>query len=169
MKINLGCGQNKKRGYINVDKYNSYDPEIVHDLECFPWPFNDDVAQEICMHHSLEHMGAQTEVFLKIISELYRIAKPGCNLIITAPHPRSLGFEGDPSHVRKITPQIMSLFSRKNNLDWAQKGWPNTPFAIYLKVDFEIKKVKNSLTPFWLNELQSNKIDNHSFVRRQRV
>lgn len=100
-------------GYINVDKYDSFQPEVVHDLECFPWPFDDDSVDEIEMHHSLGHMGATTEIFLKIIQELYRISRSNCILRISVPHPRSYGFEGDPSHVRMVAPQIMSLFSLK--------------------------------------------------------
>jgi len=157
MKVNLGCGQNKKQGFVNVDKYDSFKPDVVHDLEIFPWPFIDDCASEIEMHHSLEHMGASTEVFLKIIQELYRIAKHECKLRISVPHPRSRGFEGDPSHVRIITPDILALFSLKNNKEWAKKGWPNTPFAEYLEVNFEITDVLNSLTDYWLNEMKSGR------------
>ena len=155
MKLNLGCGQNKKEGYINVDKYNAFQPEVVHDLEVFPWPFEDNSVSEIEMHHSLEHMGESTEVFLKIVQEIYRISKPNCIWRISVPHPRSNGFEGDPSHVRKITPQIMSLFSLKNNEEWQKKGWPNTPFANYLQVDLEVTKITNYLAPHWHEAYQS--------------
>lgn len=157
MRLNLGCGQNKLPGYINVDKYNNFSPEIVHDLEIFPWPFEDSSISEIVMHHVLEHIGADTNTFLSIIKEVYRISQNGCYLKIAVPHPRSYGFESDPSHVRIITPQIMSLFSLKNNLEWAKNGWPNTPLATYLAVDFEITNVTNFLTPYWLEELQAGR------------
>lgn len=160
MKINLGCGQNKLDGYINVDKYDSFQPEVIHDLELFPWLFDDDSIEEIVMNHSLEHMGASVEIFLGIIKEIYRISKNNCLIKIAVPHPRSNAFEGDPSHVRKVTPQILSLFSLKNNIDWGKKGAANTPFSIYLKVDFEMKKITNYLLPYWQNELQSRKRTN---------
>ena len=39
LKLNLGCGQNPRDGYLNVDKYGSAD--LTCDLEAFPWPWPD--------------------------------------------------------------------------------------------------------------------------------
>ena len=67
IRLNLGCGQNKKAGYVNLDKYDSFAPEIVWDLERFPWPIETSSAAEVMMHHCLEHMGASTDSFLGIM------------------------------------------------------------------------------------------------------
>ena len=123
MKLNLGCGQNKLDGYINVDKYDSFSPETVWDLEKTPWPFDSSSADEITMRHSLEHMGADVDTFFAIIKELYRVGKNGCALTIAVPHPRSDNFTGDPTHVRAINPSVMSLFSKKRNQEWKEKGY----------------------------------------------
>ena len=55
LKLNLGCGQHHREGYINVDKYGS--PDILHDLETFPWPWRDNSVKEILLYHVLEHLG----------------------------------------------------------------------------------------------------------------
>ena len=34
-KLNLGSGSKRKDGFINLDKYNTFNPDIVHDLELF--------------------------------------------------------------------------------------------------------------------------------------
>ncbi|MDB5411112.1 MAG: hypothetical protein JWL84_6024 [Rhodospirillales bacterium] len=155
MKLNLGCGQNKLPGYLNVDKYDTCEPDQVADLEVIPWPFADASADEIVMTHVLEHLGRETETFLGIIKELYRVLKPGGQLQIRVPHPRSDGFLGDPTHVRPVSPTIMSLFSKRNNRDWKEKGWPNTPLGLYLDVDFEILNTNFVLMPRWMQKYQA--------------
>jgi len=157
-KLNLGCGQNKLDGYVNVDKYDSFKPDVVWDLETFPWPFESSSADEIVMRHSLEHMGAATETFLSIMKELYRVGAPGAKILIAVPHPRSDGFAGDPTHVRPINPAILSLFSKKKNREWKELGWPNTPLATYLDIDFDMSDVNFALTPHWAAQMQAGKI-----------
>ena len=158
IRLNLGCGQNKKDGYVNVDKYDTFEPDRVWDLERCPWPFDSDSVTEVVMHHSLEHMGASTEGFLAIMQELYRVCAAGAVIAIDVPHPRGDGYAGDPTHVRPITPQILSLFSKRNNREWQRLGWPNTPLASYLDVDFEVTSVEYMLMPVWAARLQAGEV-----------
>ena len=120
MKLNLGCGNNKVKGFINVDKYDIFGSDIVHDLEVFPWPFKDNSVDYIMIHHVLEHLGQTTQQFLNILAELYRISKPNAVIDIVVPHPYHNNFIGDPTHVRAITPEQFSLFDKdtytKNSL-----------------------------------------------------
>lgn len=44
MKLNLGCGDKKYDGYVNVDLHGS--PDVTCDLSVFPWPFEDASAEE---------------------------------------------------------------------------------------------------------------------------
>jgi hypothetical protein len=159
-KLNLGCGQNKIPGYINVDKYDSFQPDIVWDLEIFPWPFEDNSVSEIVMHHSLEHMGASTDCFLSIIKELYRISAPGAQIHIDVPHPRSDSFTGDPTHVRAINSNVLALFSKKENARSKALGWANTPLGVYLDVDFDVAPAKYNLSPHWAKAVQSGQLSN---------
>src|SRR5258708_28997174 len=158
MKLNLGCGQNKVPGYLNVDKFDACGPDQVVDLEIFPWPFADNSADEILMNHVLEHLGQETRIFLGIMRELYRVLKPGAQLRVRVPHPRSEAFLGDPTHVRPLSPTVLSLFSKKNNKHWKEKGFANSPPALYIDVDFEIVSTEIALTARWAKRLQSGEI-----------
>lgn len=39
MKIDIGCGNSKRSGYIGLDCLKLPDVDIVHDLNTFPYPF----------------------------------------------------------------------------------------------------------------------------------
>ena len=56
VRLNLGCGEKILDGFINVDLYQD-DPRVFKwDLNMLPLPFKDDSADEILMHHVLEHV-----------------------------------------------------------------------------------------------------------------
>ncbi len=158
IRLNLGCGQYKKDGYVNVDKYDSFAPDVVWDLECFPWPFETSSVGEVVLNHCLEHMGASADLFLGIMKELYRVCAPDALVAIEVPHPRCDNFINDPTHVRPITPQVLDLFSKRKNQEWRALGLPNTPLATYLDVDFETKAVEYVLTQPWLERYRSGSV-----------
>ena len=83
MKLNLGCGDKKYDGYVNVDLHGS--PDVTCDLSVFPWPFEDASAEEIFSEHFLEHVND----YEKTIFEMHRILKPGGVLHFKVPHFRS--------------------------------------------------------------------------------
>jgi hypothetical protein len=72
------------------------------------------------------------------MTELYRICAPDAAVIIHVPDPRHSNFLNDPTHVRPITPAILSLFSRERNDEWREGGAANTPLALYTGTDFKI-------------------------------
>lgn len=139
LKLNLGCGLNKKEGFLNVDKFASCEPDAVLDLEETPWPFDTSTAGHVTLNHVLEHLGREVDVFFSIMRELYRVTAPDALIEVNVPHPRHDNFINDPTHVRIITPEILGLFSRKNCLRWKSMGASNSPLALYLDVDFEIE------------------------------
>jgi SAM-dependent methyltransferase len=79
--LNLGCGFSKRAGWINVDKYDNCDPEFVHGLDVFPYPWSDDSVDGIVMMHILEHL----DNWWGCIEECARILKPGAKLEIHVP------------------------------------------------------------------------------------
>ena len=137
LKLNLGSGQRMLAGHVNVDKFG--EPDLRCDLEQFPWPWPDNSVEEVVMSHVLEHLGATSDIFIRIMQELYRVCRDGATVHVTVPHPRHDTFLADPTHVRPITPLLFSLFSKKLNREWGLQGYASTPLALYHDVDFELE------------------------------
>lgn len=158
LKLNLGCGNRKMAGFVNVDCVEVCQPDLVVNLERTPWPWADNSVDEIKLIHVLEHLGQQTDVFLSIIKEMYRVCRDAARIEIVVPHPRSDTFLGDPTHVRPVTGAMLSLFDQKLNREWAEMGAANTPLGIILDVDFEIESLVHSLEPDWQEKLSSGRM-----------
>jgi SAM-dependent methyltransferase len=98
-KLNLGAGEHKKDGYINVDWQDSTKPDVKHDLNVYPYPFEDNAFDLIEASHVLEHLDKPFET----MRELHRILRPGGSLIVKVPH-FSRGFtHAEHSHGFDIT------------------------------------------------------------------
>ncbi len=159
MKLNLGSGSKNLDGYKNVDKFNYYNPDIVHDLETFPYPFDDNSIDEILLSHVLEHIGQSPDVFLKIIKEIYRICHNNSFIKIKVPHPRHDDFISDPTHVRPITILGLQLFDKDLNLKWEKQKAANTPLALINDVNFKITNVKYNLDQNYIKKFKDKNLD----------
>jgi hypothetical protein len=141
MKLNLGCGFDKRDEWINVDKIAACEPDQQVDLETFPWPWADSSANEVLMRHLLEHIGETSGVFLDFMKELWRVSQPSALITILVPHPRCDEFLWDPTHVRPITPEGLRMFSQQRNCEMIKQHNPETPLGLYAGVDFELLEV----------------------------
>lgn len=169
MRLNLGCGNRKMDGWLNVDKEAAAGPDQVVDLEALPWPWDSDSADAVTMRHVLEHLGARTETYLGIIQELYRVCRHDAELTITVPHPRHDQFLHDPTHVRVVTPLGLEMFSRKRCLEWQKAGSANTPLALYLGVDFALQSVNMTPDRAWRERLKRGEINQHDLAQAERL
>jgi tetratricopeptide (TPR) repeat protein len=165
-KLNLGCGQNLLQGYINVDKFG--DPDVCCDLEIFPWIWEDNSIDEIFLNHVLEHLGSNTETYLRIIKELYRVCRPNALIYVNVPHPRHDDFLNDPTHVRVVTPDSLMLFSQAKNREWATVDAANSPLGLYLNVDLELADFAYTLDEPWYSEYISGAVSSSDIMQNMR-
>lgn len=93
-KLNVGCGEFRKDGYVNLDIRADVGAEIVHDLQAFPYPIPDNEFDLVEADHVLEHLSDP----FRVMKELHRITKRGGVVVIRAPH-FSRGFS-HPEHKR---------------------------------------------------------------------
>lgn len=82
LKLNLGCGQNKIKGTVNIDVEESVKPDIVCDFRK-TLPFPDGAVDSVYLFHVIEHI---EEVYHPIIlSEIWRVLGIGGRLFISYP------------------------------------------------------------------------------------
>jgi SAM-dependent methyltransferase len=98
MKLNLGCGENHKIGWVNVDNWGRVD--CKWDLNVTPYPWESNSVDEIEMNHVLEHLPNWWEAF----RECARVLKPGGVLRINVPDESSTTALAYRDHVRIFTP-----------------------------------------------------------------
>ncbi|MEM8678199.1 MAG: hypothetical protein AAGF97_02485, partial [Planctomycetota bacterium] len=167
IKLNLGCGENKLTGYVNVDMHG--EPDVRHDLEQFPWPWDNDSVEEVQMVHVLEHLGQLTDVYIGVIKELYRVCQPDAKVRIVVPHHRHDNFHADPTHVRPITNLGLLLFCQRMNREWIENGAANSPLGIYHEVDFEITRTTFTPSQVWLNRYPNQQNNVQLLLRENNI
>lgn len=145
MRLNLGCGRDIREGWVNVDLYG--ESVLKHDLNVRPWPFENDSAEEVIMHHVLEHLPDT----IGVMKELYRVCKGDAVIHIAVPHPFHDDFISDPTHVSRITPRTLQAFSKKVNLE--TKDDANQAFGLLHDVDFEVVKHTYVVEPRWMRKV----------------
>lgn len=78
-KYDLGCGSSKKKGFIGVDILKLKNgADIIHNLNEYPYPIDDGVADEIWMDNVLEHL----ENPLRAMEEVWRICKNNAKVTV---------------------------------------------------------------------------------------
>lgn len=110
MKLNIGCGHDKREGYINLDKEPGVG-DFTFDLNTIPFkelPWDDNTFEEIYASHIIEHLSHPLDIF----EELWRVAKPDCKLIVRVPYGSSDNAWEDPTHVRPYFLQSFAYFSQ---------------------------------------------------------
>lgn len=117
MKINIGCGKKKLRGYINCDREKSVNPDRVVDLEK-EFPFKDNSVGEVIGNHVIECI----HNFIPLMHELRRICKNGALLKFKVPFYSSVGAFSDPLHVRFFTPFTFDYFTKCDELLYEAKS-----------------------------------------------
>jgi len=147
IRLNLGCGADIRKGYVNVDLHGS--PDVTLDLNSANWPWEDNSVQEVAMYHVLEHLPDT----IQVMRELYRICRDGAKVHIRVPHPRHDDFLSDPTHVRPITIKLLWLFSKRQCQFWKESKSANTPLATIHNVDFEVTESFYNIEQMWMDRV----------------
>jgi predicted SAM-dependent methyltransferase len=149
LKLNLGCGFDKRDGWLNVDNFPECQPDQLLNIEDTPWDLPTDGIDEIQMKHVLEHVGADFKVFAAVMRELHRIAAPDGIIEIQVPHVRHDTFWSDPTHVRAFTALTFQMMSKRRNREWMEQRANYTMLGFLMDVDFEMESAFQVYDPLW--------------------
>jgi predicted SAM-dependent methyltransferase len=97
--LDLGCGNRKKPGAIGVDINPNAQADIIHDLNKFPYPFEDSTFDEIYADNTIEHL----ENIICVMEEIHRISKADASIQIIVPYFRARWAYIDPTHKHFFT------------------------------------------------------------------
>lgn len=98
--LNLGCGQSRMDGFVNVDWMPDEAVDVACDLFAPNWPIADGSVGFVYMSHLLEHVpGAVWPVFW---NEMWRVCADEARVMIMSPHARSDRFIQDPTHCQPL-------------------------------------------------------------------
>ncbi len=121
MKLDIGCGPNKKEGFVGVDQYEFPGVDHVVNVAKDRLPFDDGVVEEVHASHFVEHLTATERCHL--MNELFRVMKPGAKMSMIVPHWGSNRAYGDPTHQ---WPPIGEMWFYYLKREWRMAQAPHT-------------------------------------------
>jgi len=149
--VDLGCGETKQHGWIGMDKRALPEVDVVHDLEIFPWPLEDDSCTMLKASHLVEHIKPWLQI--DFMNECWRVLEEGGILIISTPYGHSYRFVQDPTHCSPWNESTPEYFDPRFPFYYVYKPKPweilKGQFYWNLNGDIELamKKVKNGFNP----------------------
>ena len=109
MILNIGCGRRPIDDAINHDiRKHAEFVDVTHDLNEYPWPWDDETTDAIYAKDVLEHLNN----LVKSLEECWRILCMGGILYLSAPHYQSEYAHDDPTHRWFLTMKSMDYFIR---------------------------------------------------------
>jgi SAM-dependent methyltransferase len=119
LRLDIGCGPNKKEGFHGVDITQFKGVDTILDSGSHKWPWADDSVDEVHCSHMLEHLTWEQRVFF--FNELHRVLKKGATAIVIIPHWCSNRYYGDPSHKSPMSEMAWAYLSK----DWRKVNAPH--------------------------------------------
>ena len=110
MKLNLGCGRDIRKGYVNTDLIEVTGIDEVFDMNFFPYPFKDSIFEEIICNGVLDYLENPD----RVMKEIWRIAKPKAKIELSVGHFSSLAQYNQLTNKRGFTSTIFKEYDIEN-------------------------------------------------------
>jgi hypothetical protein len=124
IKLDIGCGSNKKQGFVGVDQYAMPGVDHVFRIGGEKWPFEDNSVDEAHSSHFLEHLTNLNGKWerVRFFNELHRVMMPGAKCSLIFPHWASNRHYGDPTHCEPFSEMGFYYLSK----EWRKSQAPHT-------------------------------------------
>lgn len=96
IKLHIGCGFDKKKGFVNIDIIPEVNPDYVIDLNKDKLPFKDNTVDYIYSRHVFEHI----KNFEVALTECHRVLKPTGKMDMILPYATALGGDYEYHYIR---------------------------------------------------------------------
>ena len=129
IRLDIGCGKNKKPGHIGVDTIKFDGVDLLLDAGKEKWPYEDGAVTEIHASHFLEHLEAYERIHF--VNECYRVLIPKGKVTLVTPHWASQRAYGDLTHK---WPPVSEMWFYYLSKEWRAV---NAPHNDKYECDFE--------------------------------
>jgi SAM-dependent methyltransferase len=106
MKLDLGCGNKRRPGYVGFDRHPCEAASVLGEL--LHLPFKDDCAEELFLDNVIEHVLD----IPALMREVLRVAAPGARIVVLTPHFSAVASWRDPTHVHHLSYFSMDHFEK---------------------------------------------------------
>ena len=111
LKLDIGCGANPQPGFVGIDCQDFGNRAIVrHDIETYPWPFENGVFRFAMASHVAEHINPAKFGFVNWMNEVWRVLEVGAQFIMAMPYGNNSLFVQDPTHVNPCNEVTWNYF-----------------------------------------------------------
>lgn len=132
--LDIGCGQNKVPGAIGMDINPRANMDVIHDLNCIPYPFRTNEFDVVWARHVIEHVREP----LALMIELHRITRSGGLIKLVTPHWTNPDWATDLTHCNHFNSYSF------RHLVQGQEGFP-----FYTEIRFHQRQAYLTLANLW--------------------
>jgi len=159
--LDVGCGAAKRPGAVGVDRADLPGVDVVHDLNVFPWPFEDEQFDEIYMYDIIEHL----DDTIRVMEEVHRLLRPAGRVHIQVVYWNSRHSYSDPTHVRFFTEETFRFFTGEKRAYYTKARFAVESLVFMYdslaRKLFPFRKLLNLMAYFLCNVRQGMRVTMH--------
>jgi SAM-dependent methyltransferase len=166
LALNLGAGLARRSGYFSVDIAAHLNPDILANLDEPLEDVPDCSVDKIYSRHVLEHV----HVLENVMREIYRMAKPTCEIELVVPHFSNVYGFSDPTHKRLFGIYSMFYFSERQHQPKRKVPtyWPDIRFKVNdIHLEFYRYSLLEKLLVPWLERIVNRSFDGQEQYERR--